>query len=654
MTRNRLSALVLLCSFIAAPVRGLSAQSPGAQPESPFRLRADVELTTVEVYALDDKGSPVLNLTREDFRLYEDGKRQEIVSFDVVDGSMALPPSALPIVDGGDMPRGKTVLIVFDEISSDHARKFHASAMEFVRKHMQPQDLFGVAAGGMKIIQNLTDDREAVLAAIAKAPSVHGGWRPFDVKLQAFEQINHSIASIKGRKSVLVMGRPSNLFGGQGVADAYNRALDSARKANVAYYMVDPGAPRGVAALNLDTARNNSESLSLEGDRPVMRASGNYTMASLAAASGGFSITDVNGINAALDTLNRQLSNYYILGYESSNPKHDGAFRKVKVSTRVKRVSLKHPQGYQDRRPIDVSASSKQEQMLLAALAAPGATARLPISFRPVHFFDSSRPAVVVVAAQIRAENMAFRKKGAQMGADVNIMGVAYSENGAIAARFSEIVPVRFAKKDESEFRRQGVSYRSYFRLRPGKYRLKLAASDESNNLGSMEQSVEVPALPRQGLAFSSLVIAAKTAEAPDLVQRLRTQLLDHDDPLVWKRNQIQPSVDNRRPADSAVTILFRIYNLPASVSELDLRATAKLLDQQGKEVALLRSMPLDRAAAHASPTEAVVSLDLSFPKVQPGEYRLIIETTGHGETSGSGAENAAVLETDIEFVKDR
>jgi len=39
---------------------------------------------------------------------------------------------------------------------------------------------------------------------------------------------------------------------------------------------------------------------------------------------------------------------------------------------KAKRSTLKHRPGYQDRRPIDVLASSKQEKALLTALASPG------------------------------------------------------------------------------------------------------------------------------------------------------------------------------------------------------------------------------------------------------------------------------------------
>jgi hypothetical protein len=56
---------------IAAPV-------PQAGPTFP----AEVEVITVDALVLDGHGRPVTGLTRDDFRVVEDGKPREIVSFE--------------------------------------------------------------------------------------------------------------------------------------------------------------------------------------------------------------------------------------------------------------------------------------------------------------------------------------------------------------------------------------------------------------------------------------------------------------------------------------------------------------------------------------------------------------------------------------------
>ena len=59
-----------------------SSRVSAAQSGGGTTLRVDVELVTVEVTVLDKKGSPVRNLKKESFRLYEDGKNALIIQAD--------------------------------------------------------------------------------------------------------------------------------------------------------------------------------------------------------------------------------------------------------------------------------------------------------------------------------------------------------------------------------------------------------------------------------------------------------------------------------------------------------------------------------------------------------------------------------------------
>ena len=145
------------------------------------------------------------------------------------------------------------------------------------------------------------------------------------------------------------------------------------------------------------------------------------------------------------------------------------------------------------------------------------------------------RTARCSLRAGISLEKATFTKKGAQLGAELRIMGVAYSEDGSIAARFSKRLPVSFEKEKEAEFRKSDLAYRNYFRLRPGKYRLKIAVSDESGNLGSMEQLLEIPVLPDKGFAGSSLLIAEQASRLPDLISNLQSQMMDEQQSLAFR-----------------------------------------------------------------------------------------------------------------------
>jgi VWFA-related protein len=635
--------VIYLCFFGPDP----HVKKPGcfdvavaAQNERAFHLRVDVDLVTIEVSALDKDGEAVRHLKKEDFTIYEEGKKQEIVSFDEVNAEAATAPDRMPLMDQTGQHRGKTVMILFIDsaITPRFMQASRESAWKFVQEHMQPQDLFAVGSyvSSMRILQNFTNDRDEVLAAIEKSTAYYAtGMMYFDDLLRSLEQINYAIARLKGQKSLLIYAG-IELGGSPSIRTPYANAVNSAKKSNVVFYTIDPNVTFTGSSPAVGPRSAVGFSSRSSGVVPV-------TLMSLARETGGFSIYNTTNFNGELGKLNVRISNYYILGFQSSNPNHDGSFRKIEVKTDLKRISLKHRTGYQDRSPVDVLASSRQEQTLMAALATPGSATQLPINFRPIYFYDSAQAARVFVIARVRMNKPAFRKKGSQLGTDLNMMGVAYAEDGSIAARFSETVPVIFDKDKEEEFRKGSFAYRNYFRVRPGKYRLKLAVSDESNNLGSVGQSVEVPPFPSQGIAGSSLVLVEQTSRLPGLIQNLQNQMLDQSDPLIYAGLQVEPGVENRLPVNSPLRVLFRLYNLSGDPDVWNLVATPKLVNDQGGEW-ILNPLSLQKSIAPAGTGEAVVGLSLPFRGVAPGKYRLVIEIAQGNSVKANS------VSTDVEF----
>jgi VWFA-related protein len=659
--RSCYAALLFSLCFggVACPLFAQAELAAGsAQSGSSFKLRVDVDLVTIEVSVLDRNRKAAENLKMEDFRLYEDGKKQEILSFDEVRGSVATSPREMSLLGENGRNRGKSVLIVFMEnsVAARNLKLARDSIAKFVRSHMQPQDLFAVMSfsASMKILQNLTGERDEVLAAVDKLGSTAVVSFSFEDLLRSLEQISYSIARLKGRKSVLIFG-PSGMGYAPLDRSRYNNTVNAAKRSNVVIYTADPertigaggyaGSGRALST-RWDTGSVPPELAGVLQGAGAGNTSGGLvalTLKTLASETGGFSIDDVLDVDSELDSLDQQISNYYILGFQSNSPKHDGTFRKVEVKTDLKGVTLKYRDGYIDRSPIDVLASSRQEKALLTALASPSSATQVPILFRPAYFYDSPRSARVLVSTRVRMGKIAFRKRAGQMGADLNLMGVAYAEDGSIAARFSETLPVSFDKENEAEFRKGNLAYRNYFKLRPGKYRLKLAVSDESNNLGAAEQVLDVPPLPNGNFAGSSIVLAEQTSRLPDMIQNLQSQMLDQSDPLLYSGLQVEPSVDNRLPVNAAVRVLFRLYNVPGRSDAWDFVARAKLIDEKG-EGSALTPISLQKAMVPSGTGEAVVGLSLPFKGVPEGRYRLVLDI------SDAVSSQTAVLQTDIEF----
>lgn len=97
MTRLRNAAALpalLVALFLAAALPG-RAQAP-EPPAETFAEEVSLEVVNVEVHVTDRQGRPVLGLTREDFRLFEDGQEVAIEYFTAPSTPPASAPAATP------------------------------------------------------------------------------------------------------------------------------------------------------------------------------------------------------------------------------------------------------------------------------------------------------------------------------------------------------------------------------------------------------------------------------------------------------------------------------------------------------------------------------------------------------------------------------
>ena len=74
--------LVYLCSLVSAAVTpGQNHQQFASSERGEAVIRCRIALVAVEVEVRNANGSPVPNLSYDQFRVYEDGKRQQIAHF---------------------------------------------------------------------------------------------------------------------------------------------------------------------------------------------------------------------------------------------------------------------------------------------------------------------------------------------------------------------------------------------------------------------------------------------------------------------------------------------------------------------------------------------------------------------------------------------
>ena len=101
MTKSPTRKLVasLIAAALLSPAAPLASQEPDKQAAGQAPIRVSTELVLVNVVARDKKGNPVRDLKQGDFTLYEDGKKQQISTFDFEDVDQ-LPMTAGATVSG--------------------------------------------------------------------------------------------------------------------------------------------------------------------------------------------------------------------------------------------------------------------------------------------------------------------------------------------------------------------------------------------------------------------------------------------------------------------------------------------------------------------------------------------------------------------------
>src|SRR5262252_431774 len=193
-------AVLAIGALLLQPAIPLSAQqaqqSPAPAPQSQGRIRVTTELVLVNVVVRDKKGNLVHDLKKEDFTLLEDGKKQDISTFDFENVDQPLTAGApeatvsaaagegtllragkkaAPTLDARDR---RLMLFFFDFSAMDPEQIDRAvnAAKTFVSTKMQPADLVALVSltTNMRVDLDFADDKTKIAAALSSYMSGEG------------------------------------------------------------------------------------------------------------------------------------------------------------------------------------------------------------------------------------------------------------------------------------------------------------------------------------------------------------------------------------------------------------------------------------------------------------------------------------------------
>ncbi len=119
----------------------------------------------------------------------------------------------------------------------------------------------------------------------------------------------------------------------------------------------------------------------------------------------------------------------------------------------------------------------------------PAGSAKFRVTDKAAMYFEIYEPALLAaevpklnLALQIRVFDakgaLKFDKEKGRLRSTINILGIAYNQDGSVAARFSDAAKVDFETEKEVEvFKERPYHYENQFDITSGKYNLKVLFS---------------------------------------------------------------------------------------------------------------------------------------------------------------------------------
>jgi Ca-activated chloride channel homolog len=307
--------------------------SPAPISDDDEVLTVDTELVNVLFTATDSNRRFVLDLKKEDIRVLEDGKQQEIFTFY---RQVDLPLSLSIVIDVSQsqertLPEEKEAAKAFVE-SVVRSNKDEVAVLSFTGETTLEQDLTGNIGRIRRAIDRVVfTPASGTLGGVSVGtPTISGGNQRKQGSTAIWDAIWITSDEVlknapeKTRRGIILVSDGFNTYGSKKMEDAIQQAI----KNEVIIYCVGIG----------DYYYGGVNESALK---------------KLAESTGGHAYfpRDESQLRSAFNQVQQELRSQFLVAYEPSNPKKDGTFRKIEIQIAnqelaKQKIKLTHRQGY--------------------------------------------------------------------------------------------------------------------------------------------------------------------------------------------------------------------------------------------------------------------------------------------------------------------
>jgi VWFA-related protein len=480
------------------------------------------------------------------------------------------------------------------------------AAQTFIRKQMTAVDLISIMryqGGSVDVLQDFSSDRNRLLSiletmlvgegqgmqdSIDDASSADTGaafgqddseFNIFnnDRQLSALQTAAQMLANMNEKKSLIYFASGLRLHGIDNQAQLH-ATVDAAIRAGVTFWPVDArglvaNAPMG------DASQGSPGGSAMYTGAAVQAVNDNFqqsqdTLYSLAADTGGKALLDNNDLTRGITQAQRAVTDYYVLGYYTTNTAKNGHFRKIKLTLNSDtNASLDYRQGYYANKEFAHFNEADKERQLEDALMLGDPITDLTISME-VNYFQLNRAEYYVpLVVKIPGRELALAKKMGSEHTEIDfVCEIKDDFGGTTVSNIRDSVNIKLTDATAAELAHQPVEYDGGVTLLPGHYTIKfLARDDETGRIGTFQTSFYIPNLNKvtTQIPISSVVLSSQRVNTADALYNAahgkQSAKNDAANPLVQDGQKLIPSVTRVFKSDKDLYVFLQAYTAPAS-----------------------------------------------------------------------------------------
>lgn len=619
------------CTCLNAQQVGSNA-APG-QSET-YKLTLNSQLVIEQVVVKNKDGDFISGLTGKDFTVSEDGAVQTVKFCEYqhfADDVTPLPPqspndesitvykrlthtqfSSEP-VDGAKYKDRRLIALYFDMTAMPPQDQIRAltAAQKFVRTQMTAADMISIlefAGGSVAVLQDFTTDRNRLLSiletlivgegqgstdSIDDAASADTGaafgqddseFNIFnsDRQLSALQTTARMLEQMREKKELVYFASGLRLNGADNMAQLH-ATIDAAVRAGVSFWPVDARGLVASAPLG-DATQASPGNSGMYSGTAAQAVSDRFqqsqdTMYSLAADTGGKPLFDNNDLTRGIVQAQHAITDYYIVGYYTTNTAQNGKFRRVKITlSNPPGANLAYREGYYANKEFAKFTSVDKERQLEDALMLGDPITDLTIAMEIDYFQLNRAEYFVPIMVKIPGRELALAKRfGAEHTLIDFICEIKDMSGGFTVTNLRDNVDVKLTDATAQQLAKVPIEYDAGFTLLPGRYSIKfLARDDETGRIGTYQTQFTIPNLNKETVRvpISSVVLSSQRVNTRDaLYNATRGKKQTENDarnPLVQEGLKLIPSVTRVFNTAREMHVYLQAYATEAVTTRTD------------------------------------------------------------------------------------